>query len=50
MLGMPANQDLLPNLIDVSVFPRNVVLAGQAEIFWSAPERSYGPSLSPKER
>ena len=47
---MPPIQDLIPNLIDVSVSPRNVVLADQSAIFWSAPVRSYGPSSSPKER
>lgn len=33
------NQDLLPNLIKVSAFPKNVLSIDQLEMFWSEPVR-----------
>ena len=33
---MSTNQELIPNLIVVSVSPRNVILTSQSEISWPA--------------
>ena len=45
---MIPNPDLIPGLIAVLTFPRNVILTNQFGIFWSTPSH-LGPLCSPEE-
>lgn len=46
---MSANQDLILNLTEVLISPRNTVLAGQSGVVWSASVRlsAHSPLPSP---
>ena len=44
------NLDLIPNLLAVSTFTRNVILMNQSEIFWSTPMSCHVSPLYPPGR